>query len=101
MFDLGNLAANNAFGETQERMLLELYFGEVRPEHLRKLHLMRLASDLRESMWRFLQSRISGLDYEFLHYGRAYLERFLEESEAMGIGPFSSKRFATATGAST
>jgi thiamine kinase-like enzyme len=98
MFDLGNLAANNAFDESHEQMLLELYFGEIRPEHLQKLHLMRLTSDLRESMWRFLQSSISGLDYEFLHYGRAYLDRFLQGSEAMGIGPFSCEQYATTAG---
>jgi len=96
VFDLGNLAANNAFDETQERLLLELYFGAVKPEHLQRLHLMRLASDLRESMWGFLQTGISGLDYEFLHYGRTYLDRFLKGSEAMGIGPFSSDRCETA-----
>jgi thiamine kinase-like enzyme len=92
MFDLGNLAANNGFDETQERTLLELYFGEVRPEQIRKLRFMRLASDIRESMWGFLQAGISGLDYEFLHYGRTHLDRFLTGSEAMGIGPFSSDR---------
>jgi thiamine kinase-like enzyme len=96
VFDLGNLAANNAFDETHERLLLELYFGEVKPECLQRLHLMRLASDMRESMWGFVQAGISGLDYEFLHFGRTYLDRFLKGSEAMGIGPFSSDRRETA-----
>lgn len=82
LFDLGNLAANNAFTETQERLLLELYFGEVQPRQLHQLRLMRLASDLRESMWGFLQAGISELDYEFMRYGRTYLDRFLGGSAA-------------------
>ena len=83
MFDLGNLAANNDFDEEQERLLLDLYFGEVTPEHLQRLRLMRLASDLRESMWGFLQAGISELDYEFLRYGRTHLDRFLAGSETL------------------
>jgi thiamine kinase-like enzyme len=84
-FDLGNLAANNEFDEAQEHTLLELYFGKVRPEDMRRLRLMRLASDLRESMWGFLQAGVSTLDYEFLEYGRAHLDRFLQRSEMLNI----------------
>ena len=86
-FDLGNLAANNAFEEEQERTLLLLYFGEVRPEHLRRLRLMRLVSDARESLWGFLQAGVSSLDYEFLEYGRIHLDRFLALSETLDTGP--------------
>ena len=76
-FDLGNLAANGEFNEEHEMMLLALYFGEARPEDLRRLRRMRLASDLREAMWGFLQSALSTLDTDYLAYGRKHLERFL------------------------
>jgi thiamine kinase-like enzyme len=78
-FDLGNLAANGAFDEDQELELLMAYFGEVRPEQRRRLKLMRLASDLREATWGYLQSAISNLhepEY-YLDYGRRHLARFL------------------------
>jgi thiamine kinase-like enzyme len=88
-FDLGNLAANNEFDDQQEHTLLELYWGEARPEALRRLRLMRLASDLRESLWGFLQAGVSTLDYEFLEYGRTHLDRFLQKSEAIGIETLS------------
>jgi thiamine kinase-like enzyme len=77
-FDLGNLAVNCEFNGEHEQLLLELYFGEVRPDHLRRLRLMRLASDMREAMWGFLQSALSTLDVDYLAYGRKHLERFLE-----------------------
>jgi thiamine kinase-like enzyme len=82
-FDLGNLAANNDFDDVQERTLLELYVGEARTEDLYRLRLMRLASDLRESLWGFLQAGVSTLDYEFLEYGRTHLERFLQSSDTI------------------
>jgi thiamine kinase-like enzyme len=84
-FDLGNLAANNEFDQAEEHTLLELYFGEVRPDDVRRLQLMRLASDLRESLWGFLQAGVSTLDYEFLAYGRTHLDRFLQKSEALRV----------------
>jgi thiamine kinase-like enzyme len=90
-FDLGNLAANNEFDVELERTLLDLYFGEVRPDQQRRLRVMRLVSDLRESMWGFLQSAISNLDIDYLAYGRKHLERFLEcaaKLEQKGGGSF-------------
>lgn len=77
-FDLGNLAVNHHFGEEHEQMLLSCYFGEVRHDHLRRLRLMRLASDMREALWGYLQSGISSLHFDFLGYGRQHLQRFLD-----------------------
>jgi thiamine kinase-like enzyme len=79
-FDLGNLAANNLLSEGEERMLLEFYFGTVREEDWQSLSLMRLASDLRESMWGFLQIGISKLDFDYRSYALRHLGRFLERS---------------------
>jgi hypothetical protein len=84
-FDLGNLAVNNQFEEQHELFLLRRYFGEVRSDHLRRLRLMRLASDLRESMWGFLQAGISTLDIDYIAYGRTYLDRFLEGCVSLGV----------------
>ena len=85
-FDLGNLAVNNQFQNEHERELLAAYFGEVLQEHLRCLHLMRLASDMREAMWGFLQAGISLLDFDYLGYGIRHLERFLVGCEALSTG---------------
>jgi thiamine kinase-like enzyme len=78
-FDLGNFAAHNQLDEAGEQLLLEHYFGEARPEDLRRLQLMRLLSDLREATWGYLQSAISGLNspQHYLDRGREFLDRFL------------------------
>jgi len=77
-FDLGNLAANNLFNSEQERTLLQCYFGNARPADLRRLRLMRLASDMREAMWGFMQMGVSKLDFDYRTYARRHLQRFLE-----------------------
>jgi thiamine kinase-like enzyme len=77
-FDLGNLAANNRFGHNHEKTLLQYYFGEARPADLWRLRLMRLASDMREAMWGFVQMGISKLDFDYRRYARSHLRRFLQ-----------------------
>ena len=87
LFDLGNLAVNSQLDEQQERALLAFYFGDVRAEHLRRLRLMRLASDMREAMWSYLQAGISMLysPSYYLDYGRKHLDRFLLAASAAPI----------------
>jgi thiamine kinase-like enzyme len=81
-FDLANLAANSLFDSEQEVQLLECYFGKARPDDLRRLRLMRLASDMREAMWGFLQTRISKLNFDYQAYARRHFQRFLKNAEA-------------------
>jgi thiamine kinase-like enzyme len=76
-FDLGNFAVNQSLNEEQCGLLLQLYFGAARPADLARLHLMRLASDLRESFWGFLQLGISTLDFDYREYAHHHLNRFL------------------------
>ncbi len=80
-FDLGNFSVNQSLSEEQCELLLRSYFGEVRPVDLAHLHLMRLASDLRESFWGFLQLGISELDFDYKAYAHDHLNRFLHNVE--------------------
>jgi hypothetical protein len=71
--------------QKQEHSLLEGYLGDVPPEHLRRLRLMRLASDMREATWGYLQSAVSRLhepDY-YLSYARTHVNRFLASSAGL------------------
>jgi ethanolamine transporter len=83
-FDLGNFAVNFQLHEEEERHFLDAYWsGEAPPEHLRRLRLMRLVSDLREAMWGFLQAGVSRLHSpgHYLAYGVKHLDRFLAAAE--------------------
>ena len=81
-FDLGNFAVNQSLDSEGCELLLSYYFGEdVRPADIAHLHLMRLASDLRESFWGFLQMGISELDFDYTEYAHHHLNRFLRNVE--------------------
>lgn len=79
-FDLGNFAVNQSLSFEQCDLLLTYYFGTVIPAHRAHLHLMRLASDLRESFWGFLQLGISELAFDYRDYAQSHLDRFLENA---------------------
>ena len=80
-FDLGNFAVNQSLDSERCVLLLAYYFGEVRPADIAHLHLMRLASDLRESFWGFLQMGVSELDFDYRAYAHHHLNRFLQNVE--------------------
>ena len=81
-FDLGNFAVNQSLDQERCVLLLQYYFGEAKPADVAHLHLMRLASDLRESFWGFLQMGVSELDFDYSEYAHHHLNRFLQNVEA-------------------
>ena len=81
-FDLGNLAVNLSLNEDSCRALLAEYFGRTHPEDLARVYLMRMASDMREACWGFLQVGLSTLDFDFRAYGMKHLDRFLAHTAA-------------------
>jgi len=76
-FDLGNFAANQGLSADRFRLLLKEYSGQARTEDWARLNLCRLASDMREAFWGFLQSVISDIRFDFSGYGTKHLGRFL------------------------
>jgi thiamine kinase-like enzyme len=86
-FDLGNFAVNLQMTDEQETAFLRAYFGEATPASLRRLKMMRLASDLREATWSYLQSALSKLKSPqyYMERGNEHLERFRKEAKASGL----------------
>ena len=80
-FDLANFSVNHEFGETENRALLDAYFGAVRTSDLASLRLMRFMSDFREAMWGVVQQAVSELDFDFEGYARDHFAR-LERTAA-------------------
>lgn len=77
-FDLGNCAVNFCLNQDTRHVLLEAYLGrEPSSPEIAHLQLMRVLSDLRESMWGYLQVGISSLDEDYEAYGKKHLDRFL------------------------
>lgn len=77
LFDLGGLASNNALGQAQESLMLELYFdGPVGDGLLRRYHAMKCASLLHECMWSMLAEVTSNLEVDYRSYTEKNLRRF-------------------------
>jgi thiamine kinase-like enzyme len=76
-FDLGNFSTNHGLSADEDRQLLAAYEGQVRPDRLARLTLMRTISDFREAMWGVLQQGISTLDVDFVAYAAEHFDRLL------------------------
>lgn len=82
LFDLGNVAVNNDFGEVEEDLLLTGYFGRPPGDAERAaLRLMRLMSDAREAGWGVVQGVISELEFDFDAYATKHFERLAAAAE--------------------
>jgi thiamine kinase-like enzyme len=80
-FDLANFSVNHELDRAETAELLRAYRGELRPDDVRAVTLMRFMSDFREAMWGVLQSAISELDFDFSGYAAEHFER-LERTAA-------------------
>jgi thiamine kinase-like enzyme len=78
LFDLGNLASNNAFSPDLEEALLAAYFGCPVEDGLRRRYAaMKCASLLREATWSMVSELTSKItDIDFAAYTREHLEEF-------------------------
>jgi thiamine kinase-like enzyme len=82
MFDLGNVAVNNEFGEAEEVLLLGAYLERSPSDADRAaLRLMRIMSDAREAGWGVIQGVISELDYDFEAYATTHFDRLAAAAE--------------------
>lgn len=79
-FDLGNFAVQHDFNDEQDEILLQVYFGK--PTNSQRAHqkLMKIMSDLRESMWGMVQIGVSKLDFDYVGYAQKYFDRFEESA---------------------
>ena len=77
LFDLANLASNNAFTPDLETALLESYFrAPVTADVRRGFAAMKCASLLREALWGGVSRITSTIEFDYTAYARDYLQRF-------------------------
>jgi thiamine kinase-like enzyme len=77
-FDLANFAVHHGFGDDEDHLLLEAYFGEGAPRRFARLRLMKPMSDFREAMWGVVQQGLSTLDYDFRGYADKHFQRMTQ-----------------------
>jgi thiamine kinase-like enzyme len=76
LFDLANLASNNALKPEDEHWMLESYFSRADDDLLGRYHAMTCASLLRETMWSMVSELTSTLEFDYAAYTADYLTRF-------------------------
>jgi thiamine kinase-like enzyme len=84
-FDLGNFSINHELTGDEDAEVLRGYEGEIRPDRLARLTLMRTVSDFREAMWGVLQQGISTLEVDFVAYAGEHFERLLSGATTPGF----------------
>jgi thiamine kinase-like enzyme len=76
LFDLANLASNNALSAAQEETLLTGYFqSSTSPALWRQFRAMQCASLLRETLWSVVQELHSRLEFDYAQYTAENLAR--------------------------
>jgi thiamine kinase-like enzyme len=75
-FDLANFSANHGLPRTSDELLLTHYFGHCDTDLLAVLALMKVVSELRETMWGVVQMAVSSLDVDYVAYAQERSRRF-------------------------
>jgi thiamine kinase-like enzyme len=75
-FDLANLSVNHGFDVVADEGLLTAYFGRCNDPLLATLSLMKLVSEMRETMWGVVQLAVSTLDFDYAGYCRERSDHF-------------------------
>ena len=84
-FDLGNFSVNHGLSPDEDAEVLRAYEGDIRPDRLGRLTLMRIMSDFREAMWGVLQQGISTLEVDFVAYAGEHFERLIGNATTAGF----------------
>ena len=77
-FDLANFSNNQELSENEDLLLLDCYFGHVKPRDRVHLTIMKIMSDFREAMWGLVQVGISDLNFDFKAYADKHFERLTQ-----------------------
>ena len=77
LFDLTNLASNNALTPGQEDWILETYYQQPVTDRLRhRFSAMKCASLLRETLWSIVSEIHSTIDFDYEKYTEKNFDRF-------------------------
>jgi thiamine kinase-like enzyme len=82
-FDLANFSVNHELPPAADERLLTHYFGHCDTNLMAVLSLMKVVSELRETMWGVVQMAVSTLDVDFVAYAQERASRFQSLVEAM------------------
>jgi thiamine kinase-like enzyme len=86
LFDLGNLSANGAFSDDQDRALMRAYVGDPKPHHFVELRIFKAISLLREALWSTIQSVASDIEFDYSEHATQNLRAYREARTRIELG---------------
>ena len=81
-FELGNLAVEMDYDYNQVNELVKSYYGQVQEDKISRLYLQGIVSDIGWSLWGYVQSKVSRLNYDFKSYAISRLERAISKMDS-------------------
>ena len=82
-FELGNLAVEMKYDSKQINDLVRSYYGIVQENKISRVYLQGIVSDIGWSLWGYVQSKVSSLNYDFNRYAINRLERATSKMESI------------------
>lgn len=68
-YELGVLFGEMFFDEKKTLELIEMYYGEVRPDLVARVYLCRALADLKWASWAIVSRKLNDWDFDFQKYG--------------------------------
>jgi thiamine kinase-like enzyme len=81
LYDLANLSGNCQLTEEQDQILLTAYRGRCVDSDLHDMKILKVLSLLKESLWAFIQTKASDIDFDYAKYARDNYQSYYVASQ--------------------
>ena len=74
-FELGDFSVEQGFGEDEDRLIVERYFGFFDEQKFARMNIYKYMADMLWTLWAVIQNHFSKLDFDFWGYGMKRFNR--------------------------
>lgn len=85
-FELGDFSVEQEFGEDEDVLMVETYFGNFDEKKFARINLYKSMADILWTLWAAIQNHLSDLEFDFWEYG---INRFNRAMIALNSDNFS------------
>ena len=81
-FELGNLSVEMDYNDEQIDELVKSYYGEIKEDIISRVNLQGIVSDIGWSLWSYVQSENSNIDFDYSGHAIYRLDRAINKIES-------------------
>ena len=85
-FELGDFSVEQGFDESEDRLIIETYFGKFDEQKFARMNIYKYMADILWTFWAVIQNHLSTLDFNFWEYG---VNRFTRAMDAFDSDDFA------------